>query len=111
MKKDLGHTWIEMNNTVHTFVAVDQHHSQMMESYAELMRLSRLVNNAGYVPDKKFVLHDIEEEEKVSQLWHYSEKLAIAVGLISTPPGTPIHIFKNVRACSDWHTPSSSLQR
>ncbi len=70
MKKDPGHTWIEMNNKVHTFVADDQHHSQMMESYAELMRLSRLMNNAGYVPGTKFVLHDIEEEEKVSQLWH-----------------------------------------
>lgn len=104
VKKDPGHTWIEMNKKMHTFVADDQHHSQMMESYAELMRLSRLMNNAGYVPDTKFVLHDIEEEEKVSQLWHYSEKLAIAVGLISTPPGTLIRIFKNVRACSDCHT-------
>ncbi len=104
MKKDPGHTWIELNNKVHTFVADDQHCSQMMESYAELMRLSRLMNNAGYVPDMKFVLHDIEEEEKVSQLWHHSEKPAIAVGLISTPPGTPIHIFKNVQAWGDCHT-------
>ncbi len=46
VKKDPGDTWIEMNNKVHTFVADDQHHSRMMESYAELMRLSRLMNNA-----------------------------------------------------------------
>jgi hypothetical protein len=102
VKKDPGHTWIEMNNKVHTFVADDEHHSDD----GKLCRIDEIIqaHEQCYVPDTKFVLHDIEEEEKVSQLWHYSEKLAIAVGLISIPPGTLIHIFKNVRACGDCHT-------
>jgi hypothetical protein len=32
---------------------------------AELKRLSSLMHDVGYVPDTKFVLHDVEEEEKV----------------------------------------------
>eukprot|EP00253_Pinus_taeda_P034768 PITA_34768 len=33
-----------------------------------------------------------------------SEKLAIAFGLINTPPGTTIRIIKNLRVCGDYHS-------
>jgi hypothetical protein len=42
------------------------------------------MHDVGYVPYMKLVLHDVEEEEKVFHLYHQSEKLAIAFGLIST---------------------------
>jgi hypothetical protein len=58
----------------------------------------------GMCPDTKFVLHDVEEEEKLFQLCHHSENLAIAFGLINTPPGTLLCITKNLRVCSDCHT-------
>jgi hypothetical protein len=51
----------------------------------------------------KLVLHDVEEEEKLFHLRHHSEKLAIAYGLISTPPYTPLRIFKNLQICGDCH--------
>ncbi len=38
----------------------------------------------------EFVLHDVEEEAKVFRLCQHSEKLAIALGLINTAPGTPL---------------------
>ncbi len=45
----------------------------------------------GYMPYAKFVLHDVgEEEEKVFHLHRHSEKLAIALGLINTGPGTSL---------------------
>jgi short-subunit dehydrogenase len=53
-----------MNNKVHTFVVDDQDHPQMTEIHAELKRLSGLVHNVGYVPYSRFVLHDVEEEER-----------------------------------------------
>jgi hypothetical protein len=31
-----AHTWIEVNNEVHTFVVGDQYHPQMIEIHAEL---------------------------------------------------------------------------
>jgi hypothetical protein len=104
MKKQPGPTWIEVNNEIHTFVVDDQDHPQMVEIYAELKRLSGQMKDAGYVPDAKLVLHDVEEEEKLFHLCHHSEKLAIAYGLISTPPYTPLRIFKNLRICGDCHT-------
>ncbi|CAM6061129.1 unnamed protein product [Sphagnum tenellum] len=104
VKKHPGRTWIEVNNEVHTFVVDDQDHPQMIEIRAELQRLSGLMHDAGYVPDTNFVLHDVEEEEKLFHLCHHSEKLAIALGLINTPPGTPLRIRKNLRVCEDCHT-------
>ncbi|CAK9272812.1 unnamed protein product [Sphagnum jensenii] len=62
------------------------------------------MKDAGYVPDTRFALHDVDEEEKVLHLRQHSEKLAIAFGLISTSPGTPLRIFKNLRICGDCHT-------
>ncbi len=66
----------------------NEDHPQMIEICAELQRFPG--------PDTKFVLHDVEEEEeeeeeeKVLHLCHHSEKLAIALGLINTVPGTPL---------------------
>jgi hypothetical protein len=90
VKKQLGCTWIEVNNEVHMFVADNQDHPEMIEIHAKLQRLSGLMHDAGYVPCTEFVLDDVEEEEKVFPLCHHSEKLAIAFGLINTAPGTPL---------------------
>ncbi|CAK9193872.1 unnamed protein product [Sphagnum troendelagicum] len=62
----------------------------MIEIHAELQRLSGLMHDAGYVPCTKFVLHDVEEEEKLFHLCHHSKKLAIAFGLINTAPEPPL---------------------
>ncbi|CAK9226489.1 unnamed protein product [Sphagnum troendelagicum] len=104
VKKQPGRTWIEVNNEVHSFIVDDRVHPQMTEIRAELSRLSWQMNDAGYMPDTRFVLHDVDEEEKLVQLCHHSEKLSVAFGLISTPPGTPLRIRKNLRVCGDCHT-------
>jgi hypothetical protein len=111
VKKHPGRTWIEVDNEVHTFVVDDQHHPQMIEIHAELKRLSGLMHDAGYVPDTNFVLHDVEEEEKVFNLCHHSEKLAIAFGLINSAPGTPLCIRKNLRVCRDCHTSTKFISK
>ncbi|CAK9227526.1 unnamed protein product [Sphagnum troendelagicum] len=111
VKKHPGRTWIEVDNEVHTFVVDDQHHPQMVEIHAELKRLSGLMHDAGYVPDTNFVLHDVEEEEKVFHLCHHSEKLAIAFGLINSAPGTPPCIRKNLRVCRDCHTSTKFISK
>jgi pentatricopeptide repeat protein len=111
VKKEPGRTWIEVNNEVHSFIVNDEEHPQISEIHAELKRLSVPMNNLGYVPDTRFVLHDVEEEEKVSRLCHHSEKLAIAFGLISTPPGTSLRTFKNLRVCGDCHTATKFISK
>ncbi|KAF3438175.1 hypothetical protein FNV43_RR20932 [Rhamnella rubrinervis] len=41
----------------------------------------------------------------------HSEKLAIAFGLLSTNPGTPIRVIKNLRVCVDCHTASKLISK
>jgi len=110
-KKQPGCSWIEVNNKVHMFVLNDQDHPNMIDVHTELKRLSQQMHEAGYVPDTSFGLHDMEEEDKASHLCHHSEKLAIAFGLISTPPGTPLRIFKNLHICGDCHTSTKFIAK
>jgi hypothetical protein len=104
VKKQPGRTWIEVNDGVHTFLVDDEDHPQMNEFCAALKTLTGQIHNSGFVPDTWFALHDVKEEKKVIHLCHHSEKLVIAFGLISTPPGTPLRIFKNLQVCGDCHT-------
>ncbi|KAK2398076.1 pentatricopeptide repeat-containing protein, mitochondrial [Trifolium repens] len=73
------------------------------EGYFKLRGLTGQMREAGYVPDTRYVLHDIDEEEKEKALQYHSERLAIAYGLISTPPRTTLRIIKNLRICGDCH--------
>ncbi|KAH9322530.1 hypothetical protein KI387_017169 [Taxus chinensis] len=103
VKKEPGRSWIDIHNTVHEFVADDSSHPEAEEIYKMLESLFRQMKYAGYVPNTDFVLHDVEKEQKEKYLCYHSEKLAIAFGLIKTPPGAPIRIMKNIRVCGDCH--------
>ncbi|PIN15834.1 hypothetical protein CDL12_11517 [Handroanthus impetiginosus] len=72
-------------------------------AYEKLQSLSKKVKEAGYVPNTRYVLHDIDQEAKERALMHHSERLAIAYGLISTAPGTTLRVIKNLRICGDCH--------
>lgn len=69
----------------------------------EIIR-SLQVKDAAHVLDTGFVSHDLDQEAKEKALLYHSEKLAVAYGLISTPPGTTIRIIKNLRICGDCHS-------
>ncbi|XP_062148582.1 pentatricopeptide repeat-containing protein At2g15690, mitochondrial-like [Alnus glutinosa] len=73
------------------------------EAYEKLKGLNGQMREAGYVPDTRYVLHDIDQEAKEQALMYHSERLAIAYGLISTPPRTTLRIMKNLRICGDCH--------
>ncbi|CAM6118183.1 unnamed protein product [Calypogeia fissa] len=111
VKKQPGFTWIVVNDNVHSFVVDDQTHPQINDIHAELTVLSEKMKTAGYVPDTSSMLRDVEEEEMLSPLGHYSEKLAIGLGLISTPPRTPIRVSLNFRVCVDSHTATKFISR
>lgn len=104
IKRKGGCSWIEVNKHMHTFVVGDRSHSQTQEIYAKLETLSGQMREAGYVPETKFVLNDLDNEQKDQILCHHSEKLALAFGLINTSPGTAIRILNNLRVCGDCHS-------
>ena len=102
--KKPGLSWIEIKREVHVFLVGDTSHPKSKEIHEFLGKLSKRMKEEGYVPDTNFVLHDVEEEQKEQNLSYHSEKLAVAFGIISTPEGTLIKVFKNLRTCVDCHT-------
>ncbi|XP_027926795.1 pentatricopeptide repeat-containing protein At4g37170 [Vigna unguiculata] len=102
--KKPGKSWIEIKRKVHVFLVGDTSHPKTSHIHEFLVELSKKMKEEGYVPDTNFVLHDVEEEQKEQNLVYHSEKLAVAFGILSTPPGTPIKVFKNLRTCVDCHT-------
>jgi len=105
IKKIPGQTWIEINGKIHTFLVDDNSHKQSNEIQQELKKLYNEMIESGYIPNTNFVTHhDMNEEEKEHHLCSHSEKLAIGLGLISTPPGTSLLITKNLRVCPDCHS-------
>ncbi|XXG77925.1 hypothetical protein AAC387_Pa08g1976 [Persea americana] len=101
--KTPGYSWIEVQSEVHEFRSGDRTHPRLASINEKLNELEKRMKAAGYVPDLDCALHDLEEERKELILSRHSEKLAIAFGLISTLPGTPIRVFKNLRVCGDCH--------
>ncbi|KAK8630683.1 hypothetical protein V6N13_079464 [Hibiscus sabdariffa] len=105
LKKSPGCSWIEVGNRIHTFVARDKSHPECHQITKKLDQITqKLENEGGYVPQTKFVLHNVEENEKLKMLYEHSERLAIAYGLLKNAKGTPIRITKNLRVCGDCHT-------
>eukprot|EP01018_Ginkgo_biloba_P034627 Gb_37255 [translate_table: standard] len=111
VKKNPGYSWIEVNKELHAFFVGDGSHPQTQKIYEKLDCLSEQIKKSGYVPDTRFVLSDVEEEQKEQILRHHSEKLAIAFGLINTSPGTAIRIIKNLRMCGDCHSATRFISK
>ncbi|KAJ4978655.1 hypothetical protein NE237_009435 [Protea cynaroides] len=101
--KTPGYSWIEVGSEVHEFRSGDRVHPKLVSIHEKLDELERRIKLAGYVPDLDSALHDVGEEQKELILSRHSEKLAIAFGLMITPSGTQIRVFKNLRICGDCH--------
>ncbi|CAH8326539.1 unnamed protein product [Eruca vesicaria subsp. sativa] len=103
VKKDPGFSWIEVKNKIHLFVVDDRSNPQAELIYEKVKDVIGDIKQEGYVPETDYTLVDVEEEEKERALYYHSEKLAVAFGLMSTPPSTPIRVIKNLRVCGDCH--------
>lgn len=103
VRKMPGLSWVENKGEVHSFTVGSADHPDMRVINAMLEMLNLRCCREGYVPDISIVLHDVDEEQKARMLWAHSERLALAYGLVVTPPGHPIRIMKNLRSCLDCH--------
>ncbi|OVA17081.1 Pentatricopeptide repeat [Macleaya cordata] len=104
MKKETGLSWVEEGNRIHTFAAGDRFHPKSKEIYQKLEDLGEEMEKAGYIADTSYVLREVDGEEKKRAIGYHSERLAIAFGLITFPPGRPIRVMKNLRVCGDCHS-------
>ncbi|XP_057965085.1 pentatricopeptide repeat-containing protein At3g57430, chloroplastic-like [Malania oleifera] len=109
LKKDPGFSSIEINREVFTFIAGEKDHPQYAEIDKILWFMISKIKKAGYVPDLNSVFQDVLDNTKMDILYHHSEKMAIAFGLLRTKPGTIIRITKNLRTCNDCHSASKFI--
>ena len=89
VRKSPGCSWIELKKTVNVFVADDSSHPRAVELRRVLVEWSEKMRASGYVGDPRRLYH--------------SEKLAVALGMLSTEDGAPILVVKNLRICEDCH--------
>ncbi|XP_031476304.1 pentatricopeptide repeat-containing protein At2g02980, chloroplastic-like [Nymphaea colorata] len=111
IQKTPGCSSIEVDNMVHDFMVGDGTHPRSKDIYLMLDEVAARLKAEGYVPKTSLVVHDIDDEGKMNALCHHSEKLAIAFGLISTGPNTPIRVVKNLRACDDCHLATKLISK
>lgn len=104
IKKRPGCSWVQGKKGTTTFFVGDKTHPLSQQIYDLLADLIRRIKGIGYVPDTSFALHDVNDEEKGDLLFEHSEKLALAYGILTSAPGVPIRITKNLRVCGDCHT-------
>lgn len=102
-KKSVSQNLLEVKSRVHEYRAGDKSHPESDKIYAMLRCLKEQMKEVGYVPETRFVLHDIDQEGKEEALLSHSERLAVAQGLMTTAARSPIRIIKNLRFCGDCH--------
>ncbi|PIN08677.1 hypothetical protein CDL12_18742 [Handroanthus impetiginosus] len=103
LKKNPGFSSVEINGELFTFMASQTDHPYYKEIKEFLVGLFINIEQAGYEPDTNSVILDVPEDVKKDVLFHHSEKLAIAFGLMRSKPGMVIRITKNLRICNDCH--------
>lgn len=103
VEKTPGCSLVEIGGRIHQFLVCDIAHPRIKDILLEWDEIESRIRLEGYVPDKKAVLLNIDEEEKEDALARHSEKLAIAFVLLSTEEGMPVRVVKNLSVCSDCH--------
>ncbi|KAL6013484.1 hypothetical protein ACLOJK_003982 [Asimina triloba] len=105
LRKIPGYSTIEMNRKIYRFNAGDTSHQCTKDIYSILEDLERLAHEQGYMSDKGHVALGADLCSKLTRMKEnnvasHSERLAIAFGIINTPPGAILRISKNLRICN-----------
>jgi len=112
VKKIPGVCSIELHGEVHALTAASTDHPQHKEIRQKLEELSNQLQQTGYTPDTSHTL-ELKDDgpDKLELLCSHSEKQAIALGLLNTPPGTRFMISKNLRVCKDCHEATKQIAK
>ncbi|GER57206.1 pentatricopeptide repeat (PPR) superfamily protein [Striga asiatica] len=108
VKKLAGLSIVELDGTVHEFIAGGRAHPEAREVYAKVDEVLVRIMEYGYVPESDGMILTSEEENE-NPLFYHSEKLAIAYGLLKTKGGETIRVTKNLRVCRDCHEASKLI--
>ncbi|PKA64694.1 Pentatricopeptide repeat-containing protein [Apostasia shenzhenica] len=99
---DPGCCWVEAKGKIHAFLSADESHPQIKEINAVLSGLYDRMKAAGFdLLEYRFI--DSTEASKDDVFCGHSERLGVAFGLISSAPGRPIRVTKNLYMCRSCH--------
>ncbi|PON87262.1 DYW domain containing protein [Trema orientale] len=111
LKKNPGCSWIEIKGKVNIFVSADGSHPLANQIESLLKRLRAKMQEEGFFPNLKYALINADDMEKEVALCGHSEKLAMAFGMLSLPPGKTIRVTKNLRVCGDCHETAKFISK
>lgn len=105
LRKEAGCSYMELQGSVHLFMADDHSHPQAWRIYEMVVKLEALVKEACGLVEKnrKDELRDEKGIRFLPVTGFHSEKLAVAFGLLNTEAGSEIVVIKNLRVCEDCH--------
>ncbi|GJZ90566.1 pentatricopeptide repeat-containing protein [Tanacetum coccineum] len=83
---------IELKGEINEFKVDDTTHPRIKEVYEMLDEIENQLKIGGYIA-----------EITSDRLSYHSEKLALAFGVLATPPGTKLRVAKDLRICIDCH--------
>jgi hypothetical protein len=111
--KKPGKCFIEAAGRIHSFSVGDESHPRIADIRRKLRRLGADMKRSGCLPQQMDLVsdHQMSDDDKEAYLCGHCEKLAIAFGLLSTPPGTPIRVAKNLRVCVDCHASTKAISK
>jgi hypothetical protein len=100
-----GESCIEVGGVIHTFRVGNTSHPEMTKIVALNDELHQKLRSAGYVGNTVWASRDTStpNQAKEQLLCEHSERLALVYGLLHSPQGQPLTIFKNLRVCGDCH--------
>ncbi|XP_027346576.1 pentatricopeptide repeat-containing protein DOT4, chloroplastic [Abrus precatorius] len=102
-KKDQGCSWIEVQGKFNIFFPGDTSHPQAKRIDSLLRKLRMKMSSGGYTTKMRYALINADDMEKEGFLCGHSEKLAMAFGILNSPPGRTVRVTKNLRMCGDCH--------
>ncbi|GAB2223048.1 hypothetical protein Droror1_Dr00017183 [Drosera rotundifolia] len=110
-KKSGTESLLEIRSKVHEFRAGDKSAPDSDKIYQLLKGLKEQMKEEGYVAETRFVLHDVQQEEKEEAIMSHSERLAAASSFLKSPTRQEVRIIKNLRACVDCHNAFKIISR
>ncbi|CAA0842695.1 Pentatricopeptide repeat-containing protein -chloroplastic [Striga hermonthica] len=99
-------SWVEVKGEVHAFLSGNNFHPRIKEINSVLVgfyeKMKMAPHNDDDYPDRSSFTNGLETS-KAEVFCGHSERLAVAFGLISTSPGMPIRVTKNLYMCDSCH--------
>lgn len=93
---------VQLDNKAYSFINGGGAHAGASLTRQVSDLLSKKIGEAVEAPSAAFNVQEALAQKKNSPC-HHSVRLAVCFGLISSSPGTPVLVKKNVRICDDCH--------